>query len=310
MLVHAFTKKPKLHKIIWNQKFGAPKMDRARSILRAYPPEGITGRGIGIAVLDTGISPLEDFTLPQNRIVAFKDFVNEITTPYDDNGHGTHVTGILSDGLFSGIAHQSNIISLKILDEAGHGASIWALEAIKWIHLNHKKYNIRVVNMSIGTTDSVISSALLNAVKGLYEANITVVAAAGNENHFRISSPGISPYVITAGAIEDKSRFKFKSGRSFYYKPDIFAPSENIISCRSKNFSFAAANRGSERIYNENYISMSGTSMATPMISGAAALLYQFNPSFTPYQVKKILNSVSATNGHVLNIEKVFKSLK
>ncbi len=291
-------------------------MDRARSVIHSYPPQGITGRGIGIAILDTGISPLEDFTYPQNRIVAFKDFVNEITTPYDDNGHGTHVAGIsssngiLSDGLFSGIAPQSNIISLKILDEAGHGASIWALEAVKWIHLNHKKYNIRVVNMSIGTNDSVISSALLNAVRGLYEAKITVVAAAGNENHFRVSSPGISPYVITAGAMEDKTRFKFKTGRSMYYKPDIFAPSENIISCRSKNFSFAAANRGSERIYNENYISMSGTSMATPMISGAAALLYQYSPAFTPRDVKKILNSVSASNGYVLNIEKVFKSLK
>ena len=73
-----------------NITFGAPAMDRARSVIHSYPPQGITGRGIGIAILDTGISPLEDFTYPQNRIVAFKDFVNEITTPYDDNGHGTH----------------------------------------------------------------------------------------------------------------------------------------------------------------------------------------------------------------------------
>lgn len=163
--------------------------------------------------------------------------------------------------------------------------------------------------MSIGTNDSVISSALLNAVKGLYSSKITVIAAAGNENHYRVSSPGISPYVITAGAMEDKVRFKFKASKSYYYKPDIFTPSEDIVSCRSENFSFAASNRSSEQAINESYISMSGTSMATPMIAGAAALLYQYNPAFTPYDIKHILNSAAKANGNVLNLEKVFRSL-
>ena len=66
-------------------------MDRAKRIIKALPPADITGRGVGVAVLDTGICPLLDFTSGQNRIAAFKDFVNGLSEPYDDNGHGTHV---------------------------------------------------------------------------------------------------------------------------------------------------------------------------------------------------------------------------
>ncbi len=224
----------------------------------------------------------------------------------------THVAGIcasngvLSDGIFSGIAPESHILSLKILDEAGHGTSSWALDAIKWIHINKIKYNIRVVNMSIGTNDSAISSTLLNAVRGLYSAGITVVAAAGNESRRRISSPGVSPFVITVGAMEENVRFRLRMNRATYFKPDVFAPSENIISCRSETFSFDSGGRSSEMIVNDNYIAMSGTSMATPMVSGTAALLYQYNPSLTPLNVKKIITSACSKEGHLLNIEKIF----
>ena len=72
-------------------------MDRAKKIIKAYPPYGITGRGTGIAILDTGICPVADFTWGRNRIAAFKDFVNGIDTPYDDNGHGTHVSGLKNE---------------------------------------------------------------------------------------------------------------------------------------------------------------------------------------------------------------------
>ena len=281
--------------------------------IHCYPPKDITGKGIGIAVLDTGICPMDDFVLLQNRIIGFKDFVNHIDTPYDDNGHGTHVAGIassngiLSDGIYSGIAPQSNIISLKILDEAGHGTLFWALEAIKWVIENKNKYNIRVVNMSIGTNDKTISPALLNAVKTLFLNGITVCAAAGNENGCRVSSPGISPYVITAGAAEEIVRFKLKSGKSYYIKPDVFAPSENIVSCKAEGFSFSASNRNNDKTVDKYYISMSGTSMATPMVSAAAALLCQYNPSFLPKDIKRIFyKSLINTNG-ILNIENLFR---
>ncbi len=288
-------------------------MNRVKDIIRAYPPNGITGTGVGIAILDTGISLMSDFTFPKNRVVAFKDFVNGIQIPYDDNGHGTHVSGIvasngtLSNGIYKGVAPECNIISLKILDEAGHGTSSWALDAIKWIYINHEKYNIRVVNMSIGTNDSVISLALLNAVKSLYNAGITVAAAAGNDNFYRISAPGTSPYVITAGAMEAKKQFKLKNMNLYYTKPDVFAPSENIISCKCENFSFDSPNRSIDKTVDKNYISMSGTSMATPMISGAAALLYSYNSHYTPKDIKKIIKSSAIKNNNLLNIESMFK---
>jgi len=287
-------------------------MNRAKAIIRYSPPDNCDGENIGIAICDTGICPMEDFSYPMNRIIAFKDFVNNINYPYDDNGHGTHVSGIaasngyLSDGLYSGIAPKSNIISLKILDEAGHGNSYWALDAINWIKENHKKYNIRVVNMSIGTTDSSISQSLNNAVKTLFDEGITVVSAAGNENHYRISSPGTSPYAITAGAMEDKTKFRFKHKNSFYYKPDIFAPSENIISTKCKNFSFDTANKSNRLPVGSDYIIMSGTSMATPMISGAAALLYCLKPNLTPQSIKRIIVN-SSMPSNILDIESMFK---
>ena len=81
-------------------------MDRAKKIIQAYPPAGITGHGIGIAVLDTGIWPMEDFTYPQNRIIAFKDFVNGIEAPYDDNGHGTHVNCFKSETFSAKISNE------------------------------------------------------------------------------------------------------------------------------------------------------------------------------------------------------------
>ena len=161
--------------------------------------------------------------------------------------------------------------------------------------------------MSIGTNDSVISSTLLNAVRGLYMAGITVAAAAGNESRIRISSPGVSPFAITAGAMEENIRFKLRLNRASYITPDLFAPSENIISCRADNFSFDLAGRSGDMIYNEHYISMSGTSMSTPMISGAAALMYQYNPRLTPLGVKKIM--LKACTDRVLNIEEIFNTL-
>ena len=287
-------------------------MDKARAIISCQPSYYADGENIGIAVCDTGICPMADFTYPTNRIVVFKDFINNIEYPYDDNGHGTHVTGIaasngfLSDGLYQGVAPKSNIISLKILDEAGHGNYYWALEAIKWIQNNHKKYNIRVVNLSIGTTDSLISQSLNSAVKNLYDLGITVVSAAGNENHYRISSPGTSPFAITAGAIEDKVRFRLKHRTGYYYKPDIFAPSENIISTKCENFSFAAENRSDRKPIDKNYIQMSGTSMATPMVSGAAALLYSIRPSLSPLSVKRIIVN-SSQPAYILNIKSMFE---
>jgi serine protease AprX len=288
-------------------------MDKALNTINAYPPQGITGKGICVAFLDTGICPLADFIYPNNRIIAFHDFVNGLREPYDDNGHGTHVcgiaasNGILSNGKYRGVAPQCNIVSLKILDDAGHGNAAAALEAINWIHRNYRKYGIHIVNMSIGTVDKSISASLLMACTALFNDGITVCAASGNENSSVITSPGISPNVITVGSWEEHRRFRINMGGKVYYKPDIFAPSENIVSCRSLSFSFDSPKREESLIVDSNYIRMSGTSMATPMVSGTCALILQKYPGYSPSQIKRAIIEASMNNNkYLLNIADIF----
>lgn len=289
-------------------------MNNAINEINALAPPGITGEGIGIAILDTGICPLEDFTFPKNRIIAFKDFVYGRNTAYDDNGHGTHVAGIacgngyLSHNKYVGIAPQSNIISLKILDELGHGSSSAALDAIRWIGKNKDTYNIRVVNLSIGTNDKTIASPLIKEVNSLWEKGVVVVAASGNDERNGIASPGISQKILTVGSIEEQIRFRIKSGNTVYYKPDVFAPGENIISCKADEFSFQGKKRSGKSVIDSYYVRMSGTSMATPMISGTAALILQYSPKLSPDSVKRLICNAanSSPPEGLLNIEKIF----
>ncbi len=241
------------------------------------------GKGITIAFLDTGICNIYDF---QNRILCFKDFINKKTMPYDDNGHGCHVAGISSgNGKYSGIAPLSNIVMLKTLNSEGKGNAADVLMGIKWLEENHKKSNIRIVNMSIGTGAETENDPLVAAVERLWDKGIVVVTAAGNNGPRpgTISSPGTSRKVITVGASEDEND---KTGnfsgrgptREHIIKPDILAPGNNIYSCQC----------------NGKYKGLSGTSMSTPIVSGAVALLLEKYPHMSPDDVKYMLK-ISST---------------
>ena len=115
--------------------------------------EGYTGRGIGVAVLDTGIFLHEDFG---GRIAAFADFVQKNPEPYDDNGHGTHIAGIIggagtaSRGGYSGVAPECSLICAKVLDKRGNGYASDVLSGLRWIRGNRERYGIRIVNVSVG----------------------------------------------------------------------------------------------------------------------------------------------------------------
>lgn len=267
------------------------------------------GRGIGIAFLDTGISPVADFTQPSNRIVAFMDFINGSTLPYDDNGHGTHVTGIacgngfLSGGKYCGNAPQAHIIALKILDASGQGTSARAISALRWIMDNAVKYNIRVVNLSIGTNDRKLHPPLMDAVHTLWQHGIVVTAAAGNPSASgQLLPPILSPRILSVGTWEDRAYFQTAKNKRFSppILPDVWAHGENIISVLSPQYNFTLPGRSSAQIIDSAYIPMSGASMATPAVSGMIACLLSEHPNLTPMQVKARLCAEAKHNGGLL----------
>jgi len=211
----------------------------------------------------------------------------------------THVAGIAcgngyaSSGVYQGIAPFSHIVALKILDQNGQGNSTKAILALQWIMDNATKYNIKVVNLSIGTNDRKVNQPLLEAVNALWHRGITVVAASGNPDSKGtfFPSPAISPKIITVGAWEDKYLYddSLQSQSIFQKKslqPDIWAPGEQIVSVLSPDYCFTLQNRSTSQIVAENYITMSGTSMATPMVSGTVLLLLEQFPKLSPDEIK------------------------
>ncbi len=208
-----------------------------------------TGRGVGIAIIDTGIYPHPDFNFPHSRIVAFQDFVNGSTLAYDDNGHGTHTAGdaagngFLSEGLYRGAAPEANLVGVKVLDKSGNGTTSNILKGINWAVENKKQYNIRVINLSLGSSQRWAhrrQDPIQQAVEKAVDAGIVVVVSAGNEGPYpgTISAPGDNPRVITVGALDDRNTPDpsddripaFSSrGKSDTLKPDLVAPGEGII---------------------------------------------------------------------------------
>ena len=327
--------------------------------------QGYLGKDIGIAVLDTGICEHPDFVSFKNRIIAFKDFVNYKNYMYDDNSHGSHVSGIIagngfaSKGIYCGLAPKAHIISLKVLDKNGRGNIENVLEALKWILENRYHYNIRIVNISVGSTSYIPvqeDSILVHAVNKLWDEGLIIVAAAGNGGPLpqSIGTPGISRKIITVGSFDDELIFennlyplsKNYSGRgptiSCIKKPDIVAPGNHIISCNvvlpnpsfsykkltsqipiqqlyqktySQNFiySYEDGKKIRENLYFGFYTAKSGTSMATPIVSGAIALLLSKYPNLSNKDIKIKLKNTSTDLGlshsrqgwGLLNIEKL-----
>lgn len=257
----------------------------------------LTGKGINIAFIDTGINRHADFCLGENRILYFKDFISNKNHCYDDNGHGTFVAGVcsgngsLSGGAYSGIAPQSNIFSLKALSKKGEAGADKILGAMEWVYDNHKKYDIKIVCMSFGSEPLGFNDPIMSGAEALWQEGVVVVAAAGNSGpeYQTIKSPGVSSKIITVGGFDDNridsdnfnEKFfevaSFSSrGPSFNrFKPDLIAPSVDITSCGLNN----------------DYVKLSGTSVATPMIAGLCALILEENKLLNPSQVKsKILS--------------------
>lgn len=285
-------------KFITKQSSVMALMNVARKVLNI--DEKLTGKGVTICYIDTGIKPHGDFTICKNRIIKFIDLFNDRKTPYDDNGHGTFVAGVgsgngcLSGGKFKGIAPESNIISIKALNNAGEASAIVILEAMQWVYDNYKKYNIKVVCMSFGSEPLGINDPIMKGAEALWDRGVVVVAAAGNSGpeYQTIKSPGTSAKIITVGGMNDNRLDNDEFNTNFFeianfssrgpalrrYKPDLIAPAVNINSCSIEP--------------SMNYTVLSGTSVATPMIAGVCALIFEKNPLLTPDIVKyKLLAS-------------------
>ncbi|MDF2819741.1 MAG: hypothetical protein K0R15_182 [Clostridiales bacterium] len=297
----------------------AAQMNSARNTVNASwaHQNGITGKNIGIAVLDTGVYPHKDFIYRRDRIVAFKDFVNDKDIPYDDNGHGTHVAGIFggdgsaSGGKYCGIAPNCNIIGVKVLDHSGNGNISDLLAGLQWVINNKEKYNIRVVNISVGRVDENKEgeeSALVKGVDATWNSGLVVVVAAGNNGPARMSvtTPGISRRIITVGASDDDRQVNIRGNKKVNYsgrgptinliqKPDVIAPGSNVVSCMT-DAKFYGKRRNPMR---DTYTIKSGTSMSTPIVSGAVALLLEKYPDLTNKDVKIKLKDSSIDVGFV-----------
>ncbi len=272
---------------------------------RAVWAKGLQGEGIGVAVIDSGITPSADFS----RIAAAVAFNPTVTTTDDLYGHGTHVAGIIagngtaSNGLYRGIAPGVQLINLKVGDDRGVATEAEVVAALEWVLAHKAEYNIRVVNLSVNVTEvqSYHSSALAAAAEILWFNGVVVVVATGNKdapNGFNpvLAAPANDPFVITVGASDeqgDSHRANDKIARFTAYdqtgdgfvKPDLMAPGVDIVSVLSPASNWALRNPA-RVVGNGAYFRLSGASMATPMVTGAVALLLQAEPYLTPDQVK------------------------
>ncbi|HXJ95391.1 MAG TPA: S8 family peptidase [Terriglobia bacterium] len=304
---------------------------------------GWYGAGIGVAVIDSGVANEDDLNnnnvtlappnshLPPgsgNSVVYAQSFVAEDTN--DHYGHGTHVAGIIAasgkDSICApctrtlrGMAPEASIINLKALNQNGAGTDSSVIAAIEQAIALKSKYNIRVINLSLGRPvfESYTQDPLCQAVEAAWKAGIVVVVAAGNdgrdnsqgtEGYGTITAPGNDPYVITVGAMKTEgtptrtddliASYSSKGPTMIDHvvKPDIVAPGNQVVSLLASGgatlpktysqtliptayYSVGPANSG-------KYFVLSGTSMATPVVSGAVADMLQAQPSLTPDQVK------------------------
>jgi len=288
----------------------------------SLPLATASGKGVGIAVIDSGLALSGDFAG-----VSFYDFTNSVpTAPYDDFGHGTHVSGliagkgVLSQGAYAGVAPRARLIELKVLDAQGRSLTSTVINAIEFAIANKSALGIDVINLSLGHPifESLQTDPLVQAVEAATRAGIVVVVAAGNvgrspttgaPGYGGILSPANAPSAITVGALDTENTTtrsddvvaSYSSRGPTWYdglpKPDLVAPGQSLISDAAIGSALftvlpnaqIAGNGGLAR-----YLCLSGTSMAAAVTSGVAALVIDASRSASgvspsPATVKAIL---------------------
>jgi serine protease AprX len=307
---------------ITNKVTGALSVWQGTSGLLSYTP-GYTGAGIAVAVIDSGIAPHAAIA---DRVIARVNLVSwEAPSTGDPYGHGTHVAGIIGGNTTSakyvttayagGSAPSVKLIDVRVLGSNGMGYTSDVIAGIDWTVANRTRYGIRVINLSLGhaVAEPSATDPLCRAVARATQAGLIVVASAGNYGRTStgapvlggITSPGNSPYAITVGAVDtfgtvDRSDDKVAPYSSrgptafdMAVKPDVVAPGTRLVSLESQG-SYLATQYPNWHIggtARNAYFRLSGTSMATAVVSGGVALLLDANENLTPGQVKVALQT-------------------
>jgi serine protease AprX len=276
------------------------------------------GAGVTVAILDSGVAADPDLGA---RVVAAVSFAGGRNPNLPDpGGHGTHVAGIVagsgtrSQGQFIGMAPGANIVDVQVLDANGNGRLSSVVAGIGWVVAHRTQYNIRVINLSFGAPPppSYHLDPLSAAVEIAWQRGLVVVAATGNTGPGgnSVASPGIDPFAVTVGATDDQGTLTLTDDTLAWFsswgtptdgrpKPDLVAPGRRLVSIRVPGSTLdglfpdhvVGASNGS------SYFRLTGTSQATPVVSGAAALVLARQPNLTPDQVKAILTGTTQRYG-------------
>lgn len=241
--------------------------------------ESLDGSGVTLCVMDTGVSPHLDLSVPRERIVHFVDMVNESAEPYDDNGHGTFVAGVAAGNgnasarKTAGVAPKANIVGVKVIDDSGESGTFKILDGMQWLFDNFRRYDVRVVCMSFGAEPLEYADPLKIGVEMLARSGLIVVCASGNSGAGSLKSPAISTEVISVGAVDKNLNVASFSSRGYYggaYRPDVYSQGVDVAGIQVGG----------------TYGKMSGTSVSAPYVAGACCLLCQKYRKLTPYQAK------------------------
>ena len=268
--------------------------------------QGVTGKGITVAVIDTGVDIRNDLS---HRVIGAADFSGENQPFLDSYGHGTFVAGLIagsgagSSGMVKGVAPDSYIFSVKIAGRDGSTDIFRLLAALEFVALHKDAFGIRVLNLSLGSdsTQSYRVDPLNFAVQRVWNSGIVVVAAAGNSG--KIVKPADDPLVITVGAADDKTTLGRTDDAVASFsgvgptlsdglaKPDVVASGKSVVSSRSIGSTIEASFPNAH--IGDRYFKGSGTSFSAAVVSGAAALVIQKSWSLNPNQVKHRLMSTA-----------------
>ena len=263
---------------------------------------GLTGRGVGVAVLDTGIAP--DPALG-SRVVQRVDLVSpNAPSAGDPGGHGTHVAGIIgaaSPG-YRGVAPEASLVSVRVLDAQGHGRVSTVIKGLEWTVMHHRQLGIRVAVLAMtgSSTTSYRTDPLAAAVELAWHAGVAVVASAGNTGPTAgsVGSPANDPLVLSVGASDEQQTASTTDDVLAWFssrgptvdglaKPDLVAPGRKIVSLRVSGSTLdqqLPTHREGDSLFR-----LTGTSEAAAVAAGAAAVLFQQRPDLDPNAVKALL---------------------